>query len=588
MCKKCPNTAQKALLEAGKKPLSGPSLDKYAQLGKMARNGMMEAEEMPELEQSTTIDKQDKLIKRKKRKFLSHHLALNLINANKAQREIELDELQEFFEQNPQLTTEEKTEKHFETENKDRQIMRSYWNMYRCNREMVKDSKGNVKTRYCKNRLCLICNSIRTAALLDKYAPIFEAWEDELFMVTLTIENCEANQLKASIDEMQKSFIKAKDSIKKLHQKGRAKKFEGLRKLECTSLRENDFHPHFHILVRGEENAYLLRDYWVEVVQKSKIISCKLKGWDEKEQRHVELQRVDKAFGNIGKELFKYFTKIISTSSKEKGNFIYTNRLDTIFKAMKGKRVFQTFGFKIKDYEIRKFLPAPSPPVEAQRELDIQYKIERLVYKLRKNRVLTDKEVQGVIKRIEHKYKDIPDFLSLYLSDEFTKEQLDINQLFDDFYKKQRTAKTALDLMLNLYVYECNYKSQFESEKLPTRAIPIFNKQDKEKLFILHQTFSKSSKGSAAALQFQSDFHALEANRSFDLKLEESEADLSHLQELEEQVFVFDGDSGNWIDHETGETLISYRLGDTFKKLKDKFLIPSKYRNKLFQLWVDG
>jgi hypothetical protein len=43
-------------------------------------------------------------------------------------------------------------------------------------------------------------------------------------------------------------------------------------------------------------------------------------------------------------ELFKYFTKIISNSSKDRT--IHIKALDTIFRAMYGKRVFQPLGIK--------------------------------------------------------------------------------------------------------------------------------------------------------------------------------------------------------------------------------------------------
>ena len=44
-------------------------------------------------------------------------------------------------------------------------------------------------------------------------------------------------------------------------------------------------------------------------------------------------------------ELFKYFTKIVS--GKSKGNrVIYADALDVIFNSVKGKRTFQSFGFK--------------------------------------------------------------------------------------------------------------------------------------------------------------------------------------------------------------------------------------------------
>lgn len=560
MCNDCKhkngNPPQKVSMSREKSSFrtsKGDSVHKYAQLGKKGSESDNK-EEFPEIHQGTNIDKQATLVKRKKRKYLSHHLSLSLINANKAQREIDLEELQETVLNNPNLTDKQKQELFFSTDNLHRDTIRSYWNMYKCNRVMLKDKNGNVKTRYCKNRLCLICNSIRTAALLDKYACIFEAWEDNTYMVTLTIKNCIGDDLKESIDEMQKAFIKAKDSIKKKYQSGLVKKFEGLRKLECTSLREDDYHPHFHILVKGKQNAELLRNYWVKNVNKSHLISCQHKGVNRKGEL-VDIQDVRKADKGSAKEIFKYFTKIISTASTETGERkIYTNRLDVIFKAMKRKRVFQTFGFKLEDYQLRKFTPAPPPPEEAIKPNEI----------------------------------DIPDFLEICLDHDYTSEQADINKMFNDFYKKERTGERALDLMTDLYVYESNFKLKFEAEVLPTRTIPRFDEEKTKEYFKIHSTLFKSKKTSLDILNFQADFHALEASRDFSLKLEEIEIDLSdQVEENEEQVFLFDGESGNWIDYETGETLINYELGEVYLDLKRAFVIPSKYRNKLLELSID-
>ena len=59
------------------------------------------------------------------------------------------------------------------------------------------------------------------------------------------------------------------------------------------------------------------------------------------------------------KELFKYFTKTVTTVRNKKGEvkdrMIYADAMDVIFNAIKGKRTFQNFGFKAPKVEAEDF-----------------------------------------------------------------------------------------------------------------------------------------------------------------------------------------------------------------------------------------
>jgi len=226
--------------------------------------------------------------------------------------------------------------------------IKSYKNMRYCCNELRVTKKEGVKRNLCKNRLCLNCNSIRTAELINKYKCVFDAWGQDIYMVTLTVQNCKGEALQSTIKEMLKVFTKVKDNLRKEKYKELiGRKFEGLRKIECTSIRDNDFHPHFHVLVRGKRAALALRVLWVRLCRKSSILHARLKV-DYGEDNYKYIQDIRKADENSLKEIFKYFTKLISTSSKDRK--VYIDRNDTIFKSMQGIRVFQPFGFKISDY----------------------------------------------------------------------------------------------------------------------------------------------------------------------------------------------------------------------------------------------
>ena len=213
----------------------------------------------------------------------------------------------------------------------DKDVLRSYWNMFHCSGQLIRTG-GRIKGQYCKNRLCLVCNSIRTAVLLKKYKPIFDLWSDDSYFVTLTAPTVYKEELNSRIDEMHSIFIGIKDVLKKRNQRNKCLKFQGIRKLECTyNSFDNKYHPHFHLIIKGEENARFVYLEWL------------------KRTRHLgtseNAQDCRKTEGESAMEVFKYFTKLVS--SKKKDRFIYLDGIDVIFRAFRKRRVLQSFGFQL-------------------------------------------------------------------------------------------------------------------------------------------------------------------------------------------------------------------------------------------------
>ena len=276
-----------------KAPPDTSPLDTLAQLGTKHQN---EAD----LHLKSCTCEQDKptLIKRARRKFLGHGLALRLVDASK----------------NNDAST----------------LQKAYFNTYHCVGTLEVKHDGKVVGKYCKNRWCMVCNSIRTAKLIKQYKPVLDSWDDKYF-VTLTVRNCIGLDLENTLGGMAATIRQIKDTFRKRHQRGKGEKFVGLRKLECTyNPRRNDYHPHYHLIVRGKDTAKEIVDLWLE-----KMGGTKRKCQDFKP-----------ADDNSCMELFKYFTKVISKTRK--GNReIYADAMDVIFNAIKGKRTFQTFGFKM-------------------------------------------------------------------------------------------------------------------------------------------------------------------------------------------------------------------------------------------------
>jgi hypothetical protein len=64
--------------------------------------------------------------------------------------------------------------------------IKSYWNAYHCQNK-VYTAEGKLFAKYCKNRFCTSCCSIRKAELINKYFPLIQQWQEPYF-VTLTLK----------------------------------------------------------------------------------------------------------------------------------------------------------------------------------------------------------------------------------------------------------------------------------------------------------------------------------------------------------------------------------------------------------------
>jgi plasmid rolling circle replication initiator protein Rep len=192
---------------------------------------------------------------------------------------------------------------------------------------------GNTFTaRYCKQRWCRICNRNRTGKLMAGYVDAISAMQDPQF-VTLTIPNVKEKNLKDSIKSMLADIRKIQD----LRRKNKQPLFKAIRKLECTyNPDRDDYHPHLHFIIENKQQAKELKSAWL--------------------QRHYDsleyLQDIREATKPI--ELFKYFAKLTSKSSKDtiilkngkksREEYHYPIALDKIFQAIAGMRIIQTMG----------------------------------------------------------------------------------------------------------------------------------------------------------------------------------------------------------------------------------------------------
>lgn len=278
---------------------AGRSFNTLAQLGTTCDSGREIApNDMPQLAPITRKEQTRTLEKRAKSKYFSQSLAVKLLKASGGMGV----------------------------------LSNGYRRTLLCSSDIVVGEDGRAVAHYCKNRWCVVCNRIRTAVTLKKYGPILEQWDDAHF-VTLTVRNVTGNELPTTVTAMTNTIQRIAGRLKKRAQRGQCDKFIGIRKFECTAnAGRDDFHPHFHFIVRGEGNAHALRRAWLNEFTGHAV---------------PHAQDVQKADTGSIQELFKYASKLVVKVEGRAGRGVYADMQNVIFESIRGMRTLQSFGFKL-------------------------------------------------------------------------------------------------------------------------------------------------------------------------------------------------------------------------------------------------
>jgi hypothetical protein len=163
-----------------------------------------------------------------------------------------------------------------------------------------------------------------------------ESWDDAYF-VTLTVRNVTGNELPATVKAMTSTIQKIAGRFKKRAQRNKGEKFVGIRKFECTAnAARDDYHPHFHCIVRGEASANELRHAWLNEFSGHAVALA---------------QDVRKADTGSIQELFKYASKLVCKIDGKAGRGVYADMQNVIFSSIRGVRILQNFGFKLPEIE---------------------------------------------------------------------------------------------------------------------------------------------------------------------------------------------------------------------------------------------
>ncbi|MCD2259583.1 protein rep [Psychroserpens luteolus] len=231
------------------------------------------------------------------------------------------------------------------------ELEKSYWNTYYCQQNLF-TADDRLYGKYCKNRFCTLCCSIRKAEMINKYHVVLKEWKTPYFL-TLTVKSCKAGNLSLYIKKFIQGFQRITEKHRKRYQRGKGKKLIGIRSLECNfNPIKRTYNPHFHIITKDKEIAEVLLSEW-------------LKLWTPKFARRPaqNIQKVNNLESGLI-EIIKYGSKIFTEPDLKKRKNqkdttqIYIKALNTILTAMKGKRIFDRFGFNLPKQNDKKQMPA--------------------------------------------------------------------------------------------------------------------------------------------------------------------------------------------------------------------------------------
>jgi hypothetical protein len=208
-------------------------------------------------------------------------------------------------------------------------LTKHYWKTFHCASQLTTVG-DHIFTRHCKLRFCIVCSRKRCVEQIHSYKPTIDKWHDK-HLLTLSVRNVTDEHLRPTIDLMHKELCNAKRAINK------RRKLLGIREIRLVAhfeVTENvkfgDYHPHLHCIVSTKKDGQDILREWYERFPKQDV-----------SERGQDLRPADE---KSVRELFKYFTKIISTKNDER--VISANGLDTIFQATAGKRTFFAYGVK--------------------------------------------------------------------------------------------------------------------------------------------------------------------------------------------------------------------------------------------------
>lgn len=206
-----------------------------------------------------------------------------------------------------------------------------------------KKNKKQISGNSCKNRFCPICNWRKSRkdsmAISIMMQAIKQDTEYNYLFLTLTVPNVDSDELDSKINEMNQAFnlyMKYKQINKAVN--------GYVRKLEITyNESENTYHPHIHAIIAVDKTyfkntrKYLKHADWLALWKQA---------MRDDSIQFVNIQRVKTESKN------KAFLEIAKYSAKDTDLLKSQDTFDTLYTALKGKRLLSYSGI-FKEYNKR-------------------------------------------------------------------------------------------------------------------------------------------------------------------------------------------------------------------------------------------
>lgn len=209
------------------------------------------------------------------------------------------------------------------------------------------------------NRFCPNCKLLDISKFIHEFRKNYSNLIKEgykAYMLTLTIPSIPGNDLRATLDKLNKTFLKLIEKYTYDDKRAYSDRFfkieGGIKVLEITYNSYNGFHPHFHcvILVRDDISKELLEK--------------KYRGkWSNKRQSYNMKSEIDCQFGKIWSMLWykeRLTLKNINNIDYNPAETYYNKKenkkcLEVDFTELDEKGIYEVFKYTFKDSDIENY-----------------------------------------------------------------------------------------------------------------------------------------------------------------------------------------------------------------------------------------
>jgi len=205
------------------------------------------------------------------------------------------------------------------------------------------------KARFCRVRLCPVCQWRRSLMWVAKFCHVLPAFLEDFpktrfLFLTLTVRNCELSELRSTVAHMNKAY-------QRLSQRKTFPAFASVRSLEVTRGADGSAHPHFHCILAVRPSyfsgpAYISHQKWVDLWQKSLRI-------EYSPVVSIEAIKIDKDKGIEG--IIKPFREVLKYSVKSSDLVLDADWLKELTNQLHKTRAISIAG------EFKKYLSEEEP-----------------------------------------------------------------------------------------------------------------------------------------------------------------------------------------------------------------------------------